>query len=247
MSILAALAATAVVGFLLGRLSAQPTIRTLNGQFTELRDWSVTLEALLRAAEYAAGHDRLTGLPNRTSAARKFTIRAVLGEPTIVALIDLDRFKQINDSHGHHAGDDLLRAAAERLSLAAKLRGGIAARLGGDEFAILLRGGLEPGTSVAAILNSLAQPVPLHTHSGDVTVHPTASAGVAVFDGTYGTFDTILGHADIALYNAKQQRGSYRIYTPDMRMPQNAGRHGPRRRDQHLAGRDLPDAGEVTE
>ena len=247
MSIPAALAATAALGFILGRLSVRPTIRILLGETAALHDQVATLNALLRVAEYAAGHDRLTGLPNRTSAAKLFTVRALLGYPTVVALIDLDRFKHTNDTYGHHVGDDLLRTIAERLSLAAEERGGAAARLGGDEFAVLFSSSdPEAVKPVAEILDVLAKPATLYTHDGEVTVHPTASAGIAVFDGTYGDFDTILGQADIALYHAKRQRGSHRIYLPHMRMPHNAGRHGPRRRDQHPAGRDEQLDGEAT-
>jgi len=246
-SILAALAATAALGFSLGRLSVRPTVRTLHREIAGLRGQVATLDTLLRVAEYAAGHDRLTGLPNRTSAAKLFTVRALHAQPTIVALIDLDRFKHINDTYGHHVGDDLLRAIAERLSLAAKERGGTAARLGGDEFAILLSGSdPEAVKPIPEILDTLAQPATLLTHDGEVTVRPTASAGIAVFDGTYGDFDTIIGQADIALYQAKRQRGSHRVYLPHMRMPHNAGRHGPRRRDQHPAARDQQLDGEVT-
>ncbi|MEV7628800.1 GGDEF domain-containing protein [Actinoplanes sp. NPDC089786] len=247
MSILAALAATAALGFLLGRVSVRPTIHTLLAEIVALNEWAATLGALLRTAEYAAGHDRLTGLPNRTSAAKLFTVRALLGHPTVVALIDLDRFKHTNDTYGHHVGDDLLRAIAERLSLAAKEHGGAAARLGGDEFAVLLHDAdLEPAKPIAEILNALAEPTTLLTHDGEVTIHPTASVGIAIFDGSYGDFDTVLGQADIALYHAKRQRGSYRIYRPHMRMPHNAGRHGPRRRDHHPADRDEQLGGEVT-
>ncbi|MBO3736657.1 GGDEF domain-containing protein [Actinoplanes flavus] len=247
MSILAALAATATLGFYLGRVSVRPTIRALRAEITRLDARVATLDALLRVAEYAAGHDRLTCLPNRTSATKLFTVRALLSWPTIVALIDLDRFKHTNDTYGHHVGDDLLRTIAERLSLAAKERDGAAARLAGDEFAVLLNGG-DPDAAkpIAEILDLLAKPATLLTHDGEITVHPTASAGIAVFDGTYGDFDTLLGQADIALYQAKRQRGSHRTYLPHMRMPHNAGRHGPRRHDQHPADRDEQLDGEGT-
>lgn len=247
MSTLAALAATAALGFLIGRLSIRPTVRALCGELAAERDWAATLEALLHAAKYAAGHDRLTGLPNRTLAAKLFTVRALLGHSTLVALIDLDRFKHTNDTYGHHVGDDLLRTIAERLSLAAKEQGGAAARLSGDEFAVLLAPDeADPAKPIAEILDAVAKPVTLSAHDGEVTVHPTASAGIAVFDGTYGDFDTILGHADIALYHAKQQRGSHRTYEPEMRMPRNAGRHGRRRRDRHPADHGGQLDGEVT-
>jgi diguanylate cyclase (GGDEF)-like protein len=222
-----ALAATAVLVFIMGRLSAALQIRRLHKLIR-------TLDGLLRVAHYIAVHDRLTGLANRFLAAQVFTLRELRGQPTLIALVDLDRFKYINDTYGHHVGDDLLRAVAERLAPAAKIHGGTAARLGGDEFLLLLpvHDG-DPATPVADILNTLAQPTTLRTYDGGMTVYPVASAGIAVYDGSHGTFDTMLHHADIALYHAKQKRGTYRAYSPNMRMPRNAGRHGPRRRDEH--------------
>lgn len=248
MSILAALAASAALAFIAGRLSTRTRFHDLHAEITSLRDQIETLDGLLRIANYIAGHDRLTGLPNRTSAAKLFLVREMLGCPTVVALIDLDRFKHTNDTYGHHVGDDLLRTIAERLAHAAKEAGATAARLAGDEFLLLLP--VDPGDDhakpVAAILDQLTEPATLSTDDGDVTVHPQASAGIAVYDGTYGTFDAMLHHADIALYHAKQQRGTHRTYHPKMRMPRNAGRHGLRRRDEHPTDRDGQHGGEVT-
>ncbi|MBT8227331.1 MAG: GGDEF domain-containing protein [Dactylosporangium sp.] len=231
---LAALVATAALGFVAGRLSARPTSRALRTQITDLSEQVRTLEGLLQVAHHIAGHDRLTGLPNRYSAAQVFLLRELHGQPTIVILIDLDRFKCINDTHGHHIGDDLLRTVAERLVAIAKAHGGTAARLAGDEFLLLLPADdSDPATPVVATLEAVSQPVTLHTDDGEVTVRPSASAGIEVFDGSYGSFDTMLHHADIALFHAKQQRGIHCIYGPEMRMPRNASRHGPRRRDEH--------------
>lgn len=239
MSILAVLAAIAAAGFVVGRLSAHPTIRALRTRVRGLSEQARTLEGLLRVAHHIAGHDRLTGLPNRFLAAQVFLLRELDGQPTIVALVDLDRFKCVNDSYGHHVGDDLLRTIAERLVAVAKAHGGCAARLSGDEFLLLLPADdTDPAALVAAALGTLAAPATLRTDDGEVTVRPSASAGIEVFDGSYGSFDTMLQHADIALFHAKQQRGTHRVYAPEMRMPRNAGRHGPRRRDQHPADGD---------
>lgn len=248
MSILAALAATAALGFIAGRLSIRPAIRTRDAEITRLHNQIATLRAMLRVAKYIAGHDRLTGLPNRSAAAEQFLARQLRHRPTVVALVDLDQFKQTNDTYGHHVGDDLLRTVAERLAPAAHQRGGTAARLTGDEFLLILPADhTDPATAVADILATLAEPATLHTDDGEVTVRLAASAGIAIFDGHHGDFDTLLWHADIALYNAKQQRGTHRIYQPQMRMPRNAGRHGPRRRDAHRAHpTQCSSSGEVT-
>jgi diguanylate cyclase len=236
-SILAVLAATAAAGFVAGRLSTHPTIRTLRTRASDLSERVRTLDGLLRMAHHIAGHDRLTSLPNRYLAAQVFLLRELHGQPTIVALVDLDRFKCINDSYGHHVGDDLLRTAGERLVAVAKAHGGTAARMSGDEFLLLLPAdGTDPAAPVTAALAALSAPATLSTDDGEVTVRPSASAGIEVFDGSYGSFDTMLHHADIALFHAKQQRGTHRVYHPEMRMPRNAGRHGPRRRDEHPDG-----------
>jgi diguanylate cyclase len=247
-SILAALAATAALGFILGRLSTRPESSRLRAKITSQCEVIGTLDVQLRLATYMAGHDRLTGLPNRSSAANAFLVRETQGLPTLVALIDLDRFKHTNDTYGHHVGDDLLRVIAERLAQAVKPHGGTAARLAGDEFLLLLPADddTDQAKPVAAILDLLAEPATLSTDDGDIVVHPEASAGIAVYDGSYGTLDVMLHHADVALYHAKQHRGTHRSYEPHLRMPRNASRHGPRSRDQRPADNDGQFGGEVT-
>jgi diguanylate cyclase (GGDEF)-like protein len=216
-STLIRLGATAVLGFVTGWLTATRRIRDLN--------------AMLRVADYLAGHDRLTGLPNRYLAAQTFTGWEVLGQHTTVVLLDLDGFKQVNDAHGHYVGDELLRALAERLTPIAAARGGLAARLAGDEFLLLLPTQNDPGVPIGEILTAVAEPVVLRGDEDTIVITPQASAGIAVFDGQHGTFDTLLHHADVALYHAKQRQGGFVTYRPQMRMPRNAGRHGPRLRD----------------
>jgi diguanylate cyclase len=246
-SILLALAATAALGFLAGRFSVRARTHTLTTKIAYLRGRIATLQSMLRIAEHVADHDPLTGLPNRSRAAKLFLVRALLRRPTTLALIDLDHFKHVNDTYSHHIGDDLLRTVAERLAPAANERGGTAARLGGDEFLLILpTEDTEPAKPVAEILDLLAKPTTLDTDDGAITVQPKASAGVATFNGSYGDFDTILWHADIALYHAKQQRGSHHTYEPELRMPRNAGRHGPRRRDERPTRGDRPAGGQVT-
>jgi diguanylate cyclase len=246
-SILIALAATAALGFLAGRFSVRPTIHALTGEIGDLHRRIATLQAMLRIAEHVADHDQLTGLPNRSRAAKLFFVWQLLRRPTTIALIDLDHFKHINDTYSHGVGDDLLRTVAERLAPAAKERGGTAARLGGDEFLLILPAeDTEPAKPVAEILDLLAEPATLHTDDGEITVQPTASAGIAIVNGTCADFDTALWQADIALYHAKQQRGTHHTYQPEMRMPPNAGRHGPRRRDERPADDGTQTGGQAT-
>src|SRR4051812_28626738 len=99
-SILPVLAATAALGFVVGRLSTRPGSHKLRAKIASLYEAIGTLDVQLRLATYMAGHDRLTGLPNRSSAAKVFLIREMQGLPTVVALIDLDRFKHTNDTYG---------------------------------------------------------------------------------------------------------------------------------------------------
>ncbi len=151
---------------------------------------------------FLAYHDALTGLPNRP----KFELElaaavasAAAGIPATLLLIDLDRFKYVNDTLGHVAGDDLLRQVGSRLS---QLIGpaGMVARLGGDEFAVVLHGpAAEAADSMCqAILKQLQQPFRLLND----TTFVTASIGEAPWRaGT--SADQLLREADIALYEAK--------------------------------------------
>lgn len=223
MSTLAFMAATAALAFLLGRTTTRPALRRLR------RD--------LAAALHQAHHDPLTGLPNRGHAAGLFTERAVHAQATTVALIDLDHFKSVNDTHGHDAGDALLTAVAERLSTAAADHGGVAARLAGDEFLLLLPAAdgdhIHP---VAAALVALTPPIAVTTADGAVaTITARASAGLTIFDGLAGTFTGVLRQADIALYHAKQQHDRIAVYHPGLHMPPLQRRR--RMRDQRPAHR----------
>jgi diguanylate cyclase (GGDEF)-like protein len=221
------LAAIAVLSLAVGRLSAQPRIRRLDD--------------LLHLARHAAEHDQLTGLPNRALAAKTFQHQQANGHTTLV-LIDLDHFKQ----YGHATGDDLLRVVADRLATATATHAGTAARLGGDEFLLLLPIHANPSAIVEQILHILAQPVRLHTSDGPITVEPSASAGIARDDGTGTPFTTMLHHADIALFNAKQERGIRRTYSPELRMPHASGPYRRRLRDTPPTDNGAQSGGEAT-
>jgi diguanylate cyclase (GGDEF)-like protein len=219
--ILAALTA----GILLGHWTTRHRLRALT-----------TLQTALADAQRLADHDRLTGLLNRWAAARLICHTVESGRrPTTLALIDLDDFKTINDEYGYQAGDQLLRIVAARLTQAVIPHRGFTARLGGDEFLVVL-----PDVAVDAIgaaLTRLAVPAVLHTDDGPISVIPAGSAGITVYTGADPTtFVDLLHDADVALHHAKHQRGSHRLFEPGMSMPRNAGRHGPRRRDQHPTG-----------
>ena len=168
---------------------------------------------------HLAQTDDLTGLLNRRGFYNQ--VAAVLsgrgssdaGEPTFaLLLLDLDHFKDVNDSLGHAAGDELLRRVATRLS--ASLRDeDILARLGGDEFVLLLpRVGAGGAVQAAvALIRALEQSVLLD----GLHVQTDASIGIALGPEHGRELGTVLRHADIAMYRAKHAHARYMVYTPD--------------------------------
>jgi len=152
--------------------------------------------------EYQAAHDELTGLPNRRSLVSDVADELTRGVDCSVLILDLDRFKVVNDSLGHTAGDQLLIACADRIRLSLR-PGDTVCRLGGDEFAILLR---KPADAAAAalvadrLLRLLSEPVTL----GDDEIFPSASIGIAIPEQG-DTVEDLVRHADAAMYQAKAQ------------------------------------------
>jgi diguanylate cyclase (GGDEF)-like protein len=167
---------------------------------------------------HQALHDPLTGLPNRALIMER--VEAMLARaredrsPCAVMFIDLDDFKDINDTVGHGAGDELLRAVARRLGAAVRPDDTVG-RLGGDEFVVLLEGdGLAEGADVIAarLLRTLGEPFAL---DGMHLVHVRASIGVAL--GTRSTGSELLRDADVALYGAKAAgRNQVVVFEPAM-------------------------------
>jgi diguanylate cyclase (GGDEF)-like protein/PAS domain S-box-containing protein len=164
-----------------------------------------------------AYHDVLTGLPNRTAlreAQQKAISQAQRKRHMLATLfIDLDGFKPVNDSLGHHTGDQLLAAVAERL------RGGVRqvdtiARFGGDEFAVLvadLQDGAVAEALARKLLDALAQPFALRGRH----VKISASIGIALYPADGEDPETLLMHADKAMYQAKCRGGNhYQLYDP---------------------------------
>jgi diguanylate cyclase len=178
------------------------------------------LSAQAQAAHQRASRDPLTALANRRAlqdAGEAWLSGAVFGGRPALLLLDLDGFKQVNDTLGHAAGDQLLVAVADRLRRAALRVGAVAARLGGDEFAVLLT---VPGPGLAAIsraetiLSCLSEPIGLDALGGD-SVDVRGSAGLAIAEPD-STFRDLLVRADHAMYGAKRSRRPLVLYTPSM-------------------------------
>jgi diguanylate cyclase (GGDEF)-like protein len=168
-------------------------------------------------------HDALTGLPNRTLLQRRAE-RALRGDARgAILLIDLDRFKEVNDTLGHDHGDELLVEVAGRLRAA--LRGGdTLARLGGDEFAVLLEG-LPDRAAVAELACRLQDSLRLPFALRGVAVDLEASIGVALYPAHGTDFGTLVQRADVAMYDAKRGRLGVATYSAE-RDPYSADRLG---------------------
>ena len=163
-------------------------------------------------------HDTLTGLPNREYFRRRtdktLLTSAAAGQELAVMLFDLDHFKEINDTLGHQAGDEVIRQTAKRL-VSCMPSDVMVARLGGDEFAAVV-----PHVTDRAALIALAGRVsdrlrdPLDIAGVRMVVR--ASIGIAMFPDHADSVTTLLKHADTALYRAKANRGEVQVYRPDI-------------------------------
>jgi diguanylate cyclase (GGDEF)-like protein len=180
-----------------------------------LRRVTVRIRRQVEEIEHRALYDQLTGLPNRNLFRDRLdqSILSSRREQTssTVMFLDVDHFKEINDTLGHEAGDTLLEVVAERLRTQMRA-GDTLARLGGDEFAILCDGSATDASLLAERLHSA-----LH---GAVTVRDfpleiTLSIGVATFPEHGEDADTLLSHADVAMYQAKETRAGTAVYDPE--------------------------------
>jgi diguanylate cyclase (GGDEF)-like protein len=199
------------------RWRAQDRRRQDSAEKTELEyqiHLSQTVEGALRKAALT---DVLTGLPNRRAFLEHAQSVIELGatSPQAVFFIDLDRFNIVNETLGHSAGDDLLRAIGTRLR-ATLAQDDMIARLGGDEFVVLAH--LEMGKPIdemaGALLSCLGEPVVLQGRS----IYPEASIGVVALDPSFASAEDILRDADIAMYEAKRRgRAQHVVFDADMR------------------------------
>jgi diguanylate cyclase (GGDEF)-like protein len=180
-----------------------------------LISWSSTRRLRRHAAEnaYQALHDSLTGLPNREwfrIRAERAVERAESGERGAVVLMDLDRFKEVNDTLGHHAGDDLLRIVATRLAAALRTDD-VVARLGGDEFGLVLPG-VADARQALELLGRVREELSAELTVGSVDLRIEASFGIALYPEHGTTLEALLKHADAAMYKGKRGTSGLVVY-----------------------------------
>ncbi len=166
--------------------------------------------------EREAAHDPLTGLPNRTSMNFALTEHLALhqrnGTSFGLLLIDLDHFKEVNDTLGHYVGDQLLIQLAQRLHHTVRAQDQVV-RLGGDEFAVIIPDAdeVQARTVAERIQQSLAEPVQIQT----ITLRIEASIGLAMYPTHGRDGEELLRHADVAMYTAKETRQGIALYAAD--------------------------------
>ena len=180
------------------------------GLVEELLAKNTELDASETALRHQALHDPLTDLPNRTLFRDRITQEIErgrrAGEASAVMMVDLDRFKEVNDTLGHQSGDALLLAIAHRLRSSVRASDTVA-RLGGDEFGVLAPGVGTPEDALAlaaALHEALAAPVAV----AGLDIEVAASIGIALFPRHGEDVETLIRHADVALYRSKESHTS---------------------------------------
>jgi diguanylate cyclase (GGDEF)-like protein len=195
---------------LLGTFAGHASILLENGRLEHSLAEVTQLKEQLRHQAY---HDALTGLPNRLNLLETVEHELACGSSTAVLYLDLDRFKTVNDTWGHSAGDELLTEFSHRLAGAIRAQD-LAARLGGDEFAVLVRDA-DADTAVAVARRMLKAIDGTYVlDCGDVACH--VSVGIAV--GAAGTTngEDLIRNADIAMYSVKRSERAYTLYEAEL-------------------------------
>lgn len=191
----------------------------ITGTVVVFRD-STQMRAMAQKMSHLAQHDYLTGLPNRMLLNDRLSQAIVhakrYGTQLAVLFLDLDKFKHINDSLGHAAGDKLLESIAQRLTGQVR-KSDTVSRQGGDEFVILLEDAHAENAAVIAekIVQSLTQPHHLDGHE----IHVTTSIGISLFPDDGDDGDTLIKSADTAMYTAKNRgRNNYQFFRSGMNL-----------------------------
>ncbi|GAB1393528.1 hypothetical protein MASR1M60_16910 [Rhodocyclaceae bacterium] len=204
------------------KLMTISTVRNVRGEidyhiasFSDIRDQKAAEERI----RHIAHHDALTGLPNRLhlSIALEQVIAAAQRKGTEVALmfLDMDRFKLINDTLGHHVGDQLLIEIGQRLRTCVR-ESDIIARLGGDEFVVAVTG-IEDNLAAASVASKLLHTLGEPYLIGGNTLHSSPSIGISLFPHDGNDIATLMKNADAAMYHAKEQgRNNVQYFRAEM-------------------------------
>ncbi|MBU1989249.1 EAL domain-containing protein [bacterium] len=168
---------------------------------------------------HQANYDKLTNLPNRTlfknMLSQSISLSKKEQKQFALLIVDLDQFKKINDSIGHHIGDEIIIEIANRINSSLKINNTLA-RLGGDEFAIILKDiqDIQIASRVAQIIiDTIKEPIETHEH----TLFISASVGISLFPKNAQTEDDLMKFADAAMYKAKDEgRDNFQFYSADM-------------------------------
>src|SRR4051812_16457164 len=211
-----AYAATALTLLVVGQFASLPAAGATLATVTVLTGMAragLTVVDRLRATERDAVTDDLTGLGNRRHLLHKLAeaLKDKQGDVALL-LIDLDGFKELNDTLGHSAGDEVLRQIGPRLEEALQ-PGATLARLGGDEFAVVLDPGDEAGASATGL--RLRAALERSFGVGGIRVHVDASIGIALFPEHGDDALELLQRADVAMYEAKRTRTGHEVYLPE--------------------------------
>jgi diguanylate cyclase (GGDEF)-like protein len=187
----------------------------------DVTDRTRNLEAANKQLRHLATHDALTSLPNRVLLDDRMSQAIVHGERAdegfAVCVLDLDRFKFINDSLGHRAGDELLKHVARRLTSAVRSVDTVA-RLGGDEFVLIITQ-TRTQADTERVARNVIEALQASVAIGEHEVHTSASIGIAFYPGDGTTIETLYAHADAAMYCAKQRGGSsVECFAPSMNL-----------------------------
>ena len=177
------------------------------------------LEAANQQLRHLATHDALTGLPNRVLLDDRLQQAIAHADRDVrsfaLLVCDLDRFKLINDSLGHRAGDELLQEVARRLSTVVRPSDTVA-RFGGDEF-VLIGSSIGDADNAAVLAARVMDALQAPVRIAAIDIHTSPSIGIAMYPDDGITMQALLAHADAAMYSAKQQgRGNFRRYAPGM-------------------------------
>ncbi len=186
----------------------------LKNALSELEEKQKILVKQKDILSHSAHYDSLTGIPNRLNFVKKLNHHIRQNQPFAVWFIDLDRFKEINDSFGHSIGDGVLQEVAERLEKTIGLES--VARFGGDEFAIIVEHAHSRNDTEGIIrdfLSRLADPM----NVGGYEIFVTCSAGASFFPSDAQSAEELLRNADSAMYQAKEEgKNTYQFYTQEM-------------------------------